>query len=119
MLRGILVLLVASIVLVLTACGPERCPTYGDFGVGSELEMKISNAVSSKLNNPSSYQPEIYLSGLTKRSRPDSDEEYYDAVIVEFTAENVYGGRVKGKATVTLRDYSDDGCVVIATRLWR
>lgn len=120
MLRSTVVLLfVALIVLVLTACGSEMCPTdEGDFNVGPELEKKIWIAVSSKLNNPSSYQPIAYAGGTTQK-RPDSDVRYYNSVLVGFTADNAFGGRVQGRAGVVLEEDPDKGCVVVYATLQR
>ena len=100
---------VAGIAVIFTACGASKCPTEGDFGVSSSLELDILDAVSVKLNDPGSYSPLRYM-GMTTKERPDTDERYFDSVAVNFTAKNAFGGTVQGQALVNLGEDPNDGC---------
>ncbi len=104
--------------MVLLACwSPPKCPTVGeDLEIGYALERKIWDSVSSLPMDPSSYEPVSYQKLQTFGNRDDGGR-YYRQLRVRFTAKDLFGGRVRGDAVVTLREGSEDECVVAGARL--
>lgn len=112
-------LVLLSLVPLLLACGSSKCPTVGEFDVDIELELSILNVVSPLLLNPGSYESRRYYPASVDASIRERDDasRFYTFLMVDFTAENIFGGRVPGKAIVELREDSEDGCIVVDAEL--
>ena len=61
--------------------------------------------------DPNSYEAQRYA-GRSTRNREDGSK-YYRLITVDFTAKNMFGGRVPGKASVLLTEDPEDGCMVM------
>lgn len=111
-------LVLLSVVPLLLACGSSKCPTVGESDVDWELESSIMDAVSSLLLDPGSYEPRrYYTTFINASSERDDGSRFYTSLMVDFTAKNMFGGRVPGQAIVELREDSEDGCIVVEAEL--
>ena len=65
--------------------------------------------------DPWSYEAQSYR-GSNVVPREDGSS-YYSGLLVDLTAKNMFGGRVSGRAQVTLREHSESGCTVYDAEL--
>ena len=119
-MRYLLVLFL--VVLSLTACGPERCPTVNEDGDDLEdMSLNLRSEIYAKiyplLMDPGSYELQGYSTKRLYSAKRKDDSRYHSRYEIRFTAKNMFGGRTPGTAVVDLEEDVEGKCVVVDARL--
>ena len=106
-------------VAALAACDTNsQCPPATEgFSIGYALEREIRNAIKAQLSDPDSYKEYRVFGRRAYVQTRENGQEYFKRLEVEFGARNAFGGMVRGRATVDLREGAE-GCRVTGATIY-